>query len=187
MFCGVGHGEMTGVLTIVPVAGATSPEGPDRVDDLAVDLVEPDFTLVTLPTTLRLPQNKLAFRLTHRFSRPLDGGPGFGNLLEDFFGLDSTAFIGLELRYGIAPGAQVGVYRNNNRNTQIFGKYNLLWQRSDQGVGLDAYVSIEGTDNLRDDHSPTGAFPISRSRAHTHWRHGHPLQTVPSAGLIERP
>ena len=32
-----------------------------------------------------------------------------------------------------------------------------------------------------------GAFPISRSRAHTHWRHGHPLQTVPSAGLIERP
>ena len=29
--------------------------------------------------------------------------------------------------------------------------------------------------------------PISRSRAHTHWRHGHPLQTVPSAGLIERP
>ena len=34
---------------------------------------------------------------------------------------------------------------------------------------------------------PMGAFPISRSRAHTHRRHGHPLQTVPSAGLIERP
>ena len=32
-----------------------------------------------------------------------------------------------------------------------------------------------------------GAFPISRSRAHTHRRHGHPQQTVPSAGLIERP
>ena len=32
-----------------------------------------------------------------------------------------------------------------------------------------------------------GAFPISRSRAHTHRRHGHPLQRVPSAGLIERP
>ena len=32
-----------------------------------------------------------------------------------------------------------------------------------------------------------GAFPISRSRAHTHRRHGHPLQTVPSTGLIERP
>ena len=35
--------------------------------------------------------------------------------------------------------------------------------------------------------SKGGAFPISRSRAHTHRRHGHPLQTVPSAGLIERP
>ena len=35
--------------------------------------------------------------------------------------------------------------------------------------------------------SALGAFPMSRSRAHTHRRHGHPLQTVPSAGLIERP
>ena len=35
--------------------------------------------------------------------------------------------------------------------------------------------------------SEAGAFPMSRSRAHTHRRHGHPLQTVPSAGLIERP
>ena len=43
---------------------------------------------------------------------------------------------------------------------------------------------------LEDESSLTlvlGAFPISRSRAHTHRRHGHPLQTVPSAGLIERP
>ena len=30
---------------------------------------------------------------------------------------------------------------------------------------------------------PGGAFPISRSRAHTYRRHGHPLETVPSAGL----
>ena len=30
----------------------------------------------------------------------------------------------------------------------------------------------------------SGAFPISRSRAHTHRRHGHPLQTVPSAGTL---
>ena len=37
------------------------------------------------------------------------------------------------------------------------------------------------------DEAGMGAFPISRSRAHTHRRHGHPLQTVPSAGLIERP
>ena len=105
---------MTGVLTILPASGVTPSEGPDRVDDQAVDVVEPDFNLITLPTTLRLPHNSFAFRLTHRFSRPLDGGPDYGNFLEDAFGLDSSAFIGLELRYGVAPGAQVGVYRTNN-------------------------------------------------------------------------
>ena len=46
---------------------------------------------------------------------------------------------------------------------------------------FDADVAQTTEDLLR------GAFPISRSRAHTHRRHGHPLQTVPSAGLIERP
>ena len=162
VFCGNGHDGMTGVLTIVPASGRTTREAPDRVDDLAVDVVEPDFNLTTLPTTLRLPHNSFAFRLTHRFSRPLDGGPAYGNLIEDFFGLDSAAFIGLELRYGIAPGTQVGIYRNNNRNIQIFGKYNLLWQGSERGIGLDGYVSIEGTDNLRDDHSPAVGLVLSK-------------------------
>ena len=47
---------------------------------------------------------------------------------------------------------------------------------------------IEGTCRyVVRDRMESGAFPISRSRAHTHRRHGHPLQTVPSAGLIERP
>ena len=120
VFCGNGHHGMTGVLTIVPASGRTTREAPDRVDDLAVDVVEPDFNLTTLPTTLRLPHNSFAFRLTHRFSRPLDGGPAYGNLLEDFLGFDSAAFIGLELRYGIGPGTQVGIYRNNN-NKELEG------------------------------------------------------------------
>ena len=162
VFCGNGHGDMTGVLTVVPVGGVIGGGGPDRVDDLAVDVVEPDFSLIAMPTTLRLPHNRLAFRLTHRFSRPLDGGPGYGNVLEDFFGFDSPALIGLELRYGLAPGAQVGVYRNNNRNIQIFGKYNLLWQRAGHGVGLDAYVSVEGTDNFREDYSPAFGAVLSK-------------------------
>ncbi|NIQ94614.1 MAG: hypothetical protein GWN87_10650, partial [Desulfuromonadales bacterium] len=61
-----------------------------------------------------------------RFSRPLAGGDAYGNLLEDLFGFDSPALIGLELRYGLAPGLQIGVHRNNTRNIQIFGKYNVL-------------------------------------------------------------
>ena len=162
VFCGNGHDRMAGVLTIVPASGRTTGEEPDRVDDLAVDIVEPDFSLVALPTTLRLPRNRLAFRLTHRFSRPLDGGPGYGNLFEDVFGFDSPALIGLELRYGIAPGTQVGVYRNNNRNIQVFGKYNVLSQRSKREIGLDAYLSVEGLDNFRNDYSPAVGAVFSK-------------------------
>ena len=35
------------------------------------DPAEPDFKLLTLPTTLEMPLHKAAFRVTHRFTRPL--------------------------------------------------------------------------------------------------------------------
>jgi hypothetical protein len=63
--------------------------------DMDPNPAQPDFTVVNLPTTLRLPRHKSAFRVTHRFARPLGSGD-FGNLLEDFFGFDSGAQIGLE-------------------------------------------------------------------------------------------
>ena len=125
-------------------------------------MIEPDFNVITLPTTLRLRHKTFAFRLTHRFSRPLDGGAGFDNLFEDFFGFDSPAFIGLELRYGIAPGAQVGVYRNNNKNIQFFGRYNLKRPVYNHGMGLDAFLSVEGADNFRDDYSPAIGAVLSK-------------------------
>ena len=163
VFCGVGHGRMNGTLTIVPAAGGAPPtEGPDTVADLEVDVLEPDFSLISLPTTLRLPQNKFAFRLTHRFSRSLDGGPGFNNLLEDFFGFDSPAVIGIEFRYGLLPGTQIGVNRSNGKNIQIFGRHNILWQRGPTGVGLDVQASVEGLDNLREGHSGAVAAILSK-------------------------
>ena len=130
--------------------------------DLTVDVVEPAFSVIALLTTLRLPHHRLAFRLTHRFSRPLDGGLGHGNLLEDFFGFDSAAVIGLELRYGVAPGAQVGIYRNNTKNIQIFGQYNILWQGNPPGIGLDAFVSVEGNGNFRKEYSPALGVVLSQ-------------------------
>ena len=163
VFCGVNHGEMLGELTVISGSENDGLRTPgDQSDDRAVDVLEPDFQLVTLPTTLRIPHKSFAFRLTHRFSRPLDAGPGYGNLLEDFFGFDSPAFIGLELRYGVAPGAQVTVYRNNNRNIQLSGKYNLLRANSVGGVGLDAYVAIEGLNNFRQDYSPVVGMIVSK-------------------------
>ena len=163
VFCGSGHGTMAGTVVVLPAtdqgqAAATGDTGPD----LAVSTVEPDFSLISLPTSLVLPQNKFAFRLVHRFSRPLDGGSGFGNLLEDLFGFDSPALIGLELKYGLAPGLQVGVHRNNTRNLQIFGKYSVLSSAAHGGAGVDAFVSVEGLDNFRSEYSTTIGGIVSR-------------------------
>ena len=46
------------------------------VDDAVLRLAEPDFTLIGLPTNLRLPQFGSAFRVTHRFTRPLNDNFG---------------------------------------------------------------------------------------------------------------
>ena len=58
-------------------------------DDEALKLEEPDFTLISLPTALRLPKFKSAFRVTHRFTRPLGEGD-FGDLVGDLFGIDAA-------------------------------------------------------------------------------------------------
>jgi hypothetical protein len=65
-----------------------------------VDGSEPDFNVITLPTNLRVPRHRLAFRLTHRFARPLGEGD-FGDLASDFFGFDGGAQIGLGRRGGL--------------------------------------------------------------------------------------
>ena len=53
-----------------PALALAQDDDPDR--DL--QLSQPDFTIVNLPTTLRVPRYKSAFRLTHRFARPLGQG-----------------------------------------------------------------------------------------------------------------
>jgi len=97
----------------VPAAAQDDP-------DLDINFAQPDFTLVALPTTLRVPRHKSAFRVTHRFTRPLGNGD-FGSLLEDFFGLDSGAQIGLEYRFGLFRGTQVGIHRANFLNERGHG------------------------------------------------------------------
>ena len=75
---------------------------------------QPDFTIVNLPTTLRVPRFKSAFRVTHRFGRPLGEGT-FGDAAENQFGLDAGAIVGLEYRFGLMRGLQVGILRTSNR------------------------------------------------------------------------
>jgi len=130
--------------------------------DIRVDPLQPDFNLAALPTTLRMPQNKLAFRVTHRFTRSLGRGD-FGDLVNDFFGFDSGAQIGLELRYGLLPGLQVGVHRTSDKTIEIFGQQNLMQQKPDgHPLGIDVIGTFEGLDNMKD--QKMGALGVLVSR-----------------------
>ena len=130
--------------------------------DARVDALQPDFDLAALPTTLRMPVHKLAFRVTHRFTRSLGQGD-FGDLASDFFGFDSGAQIGLELRYGLAPGTQIGVHRTSDRTIQIFGQHNFLNERNGKPVGLDAIATLEGGNNLQTRYQSALGVVVSRN------------------------
>jgi hypothetical protein len=121
-------------------------------DDPAVlNPAEPDFTIAALPTNLRLPKFGSAFRVTHRFLRPLGQGD-FSDLLSDFFGLDNGAVIALEYRFGIVPNGQIGVHRSSDGKTiEFFGQYSVLRRA---GFELSALGSIDGTNNFQDSYSP---------------------------------
>jgi hypothetical protein len=136
---------------------AAQADDPDRDPNRA----QPDFTLVNLPTTLRVPRHKSAFRVTHRFSRPLGQGT-FGELAEDLFGLDSGGLIGLEYRFGLMSGLQVGVLRTSDRTIELFTHYNVVNQSEGRVLGLDVVVSLDGTNNLRDRYSPALGIVLSR-------------------------
>jgi Membrane bound beta barrel domain (DUF5777) len=152
---------VAGVLT-AGTALAQQPAPPAEDDpDRDVNLAQPDFNLASLPTTLRLPRYRSAFRITHRFGRPLGEGD-FLDLLSDLFGLDNGALIGLEYRFGIFRGGQVGIHRTSNKTIQFFAQYNFLNQRDGNVLSLDAYGSMEGTDNFSDSYSPGLGVLISR-------------------------
>jgi hypothetical protein len=142
-------------------AGQNPPAAPADDIDLDPNPSQPDFTIVNLPTTLRLPRMKSAFRVTHRFVRPL-GQDTFGALAEDLFGLDNGAIIGLEYRFGLMRGLQAGILRTSNRTIEFFGQYNVLNQRSGAAVGLGVLASVDGTNNFRDSYSPSIGVAISR-------------------------
>ena len=68
-------------LCLAPAAFAQ-----DDDDPAVLKPAEPDYTLGALPTNLRLPKYKSAFRVTHRFLGPLDEH-GIG----DLWGMESDS------------------------------------------------------------------------------------------------
>ncbi len=155
------------LLALLLQAGPQAPEAPApdapataSADDLEIDPLEPDFVVVNLPTTARLPKGKLAFRLTHRFARGLSEGD-FSDLLADFFGFDGGAQIGLELRYGLLRGSQLGVYRTSDRTIEFFLTQSLLRQDG-APLSIQADLAIEGLDNFGEEYSPRIGLSLSR-------------------------
>jgi hypothetical protein len=134
----------------------TQEDDPDR----DINFAQPDFTLAALPTTLRVPRHRSSFRVTHRFGRPLGEGD-FGNLLEDLFGLDGGALIGLEYRFGLFRATQIGIHRTSNRTIEFFAQRQIVSQ-GDFPFNIDALGTIEGTNNFKDSYSPALGALISR-------------------------
>jgi hypothetical protein len=132
-----------------------------QTDDGALKLAEPDFTLIGLPTALRLPKFGSAFRVTHRFTRALGSGD-FGDLAGDLFGLDSGAQIGLEYRFGIVPNSQIGLHRTSDRTTEFFAEYGVMRQGPGRPFDVVALATIEGPNNFKDAKSPALGAIVSR-------------------------
>jgi hypothetical protein len=143
-------------------ADAAAAQAAKERDDAVLDRAQPDFTLVNLQTSLRLPKFKSAFRVTHRFTRALGQGD-FGDLLSDFFGFDSGALIGLEYRFGLLPGLQGGILRTSDKTIQFFSQYEVKGQSASFPVGLAALAMIDGTNNFRDSYSPALGLIVSRT------------------------
>jgi len=141
-------------------------------DDLQIVQAEPDYAITALPTTLRMPTGKFAFRMTHRFSRPIagtcpDDGPkpdgcgGIGAFVENFFGFDSASRVGLEFRYGLLPGTQLSLHRTNDRAIQLQAQSQLLRQTDTRPITLDLIGAIEGRNNFREDHTLSAGVVLS--------------------------
>jgi hypothetical protein len=155
-----------------PAAGDPQQEK-SAPDDRAVNPSQPDFTIIGLPTTLKMPRFASAFRVTHRFTRSLGSGD-FGDLAREFFGFDGGAQIGLEYRFGIMSGTQLGIHRTSDRTIQFFGQHHLITQGTGP-LGVDVVAAVEGTNNFRDSYSPSLGVVLSRELGKHGALYAHPI------------
>jgi hypothetical protein len=151
--------DTTGVPETQASAPATAP------DDSALVRAEPDFRVLNLPSTLRLPRYGSSFQLTHRFNGNLRQGSFNGNA-GNLFGLDQGAVVGFEYRFGIARHVQAVAYRTAiDKTFQFYGKYDAVRQHHSVPVSLSVLASVEGADNFQERYSPALGVTVSRMAA----------------------
>ena len=153
-------------------------------DDAELVLAEPDFRVLNLPSTLRLPVRGSSFQMTHRFNGNLRQG-GFNGNASNLFGLDQGAAVGFEYRFGIARHLQVAAYRTAiDKTFQSYGKYDALRQGDAVPVSLSALVSVEGADNFQERYSPAVGVAISRMVADRLAVYATPIWVHNTAGIL---
>ena len=126
--------------------------------------VEPDYRIVNLPTTLRLPRHGGNFTLTHRFNGDLTEG-SFLDQLSTLFGMDNGASIGLEYRYGVMKNLEAVVFRTNiDQAIQFTGKYDGWRQKAGSTpLSVSPFLAVEGAINFRERYMTTVGASIGRN------------------------
>jgi len=146
------------LLAAPPVFAQSASDGND---DAVLQPAEPDYRLINLPTTLRLPLYKSSFELTHRFNGNLRND--FGEQAKGLFGIDNGAQIGFEYRFAPIRHVEVAAYRTNfDRTIQLYAKYDAIHQNSGTPLSVSGLLSIEGGDNFTKRYAPSVGATISR-------------------------
>jgi len=145
------------VLLFAPSVFAQSAD-----DDAALQPAEPDYRVINLPTTLRLPLHKSSFELTHRFYGNLRHGD-FDDQLSNLFGIDEGAAVGFEYRFAPLRHLEIVAYRTViDKTLQLYAKWDVLHQGAGMPVSISPIISIEGGNNFRERYAPSIGATISR-------------------------
>jgi hypothetical protein len=142
---------------------ASAATAQDDDDDAKLRPLEPDFSIINVPTTLPLPLHKGNFHLTHRFNENLRSD-GFSTDANNLFGLDTGATIQFEYRFAVFKHVEAIASRTNvDRDFQFSGKYDAMQQSSSRPVGLSVIVSVEGGNNFQERYTPAFGATVSRT------------------------
>jgi hypothetical protein len=129
--------------------GLAAPAFAQTDDDAALRPLEPDFTVVNLPTTLPLPMGAGNFHLTHRFVGVNWRQDDFRTIASNAFGFDGPAVIQLEYRIAVMKHLEAIVARTNfDRTIQFSAKYDAFHEGESHPFGFSGIVSVEGQNNF---------------------------------------
>lgn len=121
-----------------------------------------DFFLGDLPTTRISRKGDLHFRGMHRFT-----SPAFNQNDREFdlFGLDSFAFTGVGVSYGVTDWLTAGVYRSSlDRTIEFNGDFRMLEEsRKGWPFSLVGRVTLEGRKDFAEFYTPSLQLVVGRT------------------------